>query len=157
MEFTHAFMVDAPVAAVAAFHRDTGVLRQLTPPPIVARIHEFEPMREGSEARFTLWFGPLPLHWHAIHSNVSTAGFTDTQLSGPLKSWRHHHRFVPVNAAQTRVEDHITYEHDGGLRGLVSRLLFNRVGLLYLFTARKILTRRHVARMMAAEPQNELV
>lgn len=157
MEFTHAFMVDAPVAVVAAFHRDTGVLRQLTPPPIVARIHEFEPLGEGSQARFTLWFGPLPLHWHAIHSGVSPAGFTDTQLSGPLKSWRHHHRFVPVNETQTRVEDHVSYEHDGGLRGLVSRLLFNRAGLLYLFTARKFLTRRHVARMMAAVPQNELM
>ena len=154
MEFTHAFVVDAPLAAVAAFHRDTSALRQLTPPPIVARLHQFEPLGEGSEARFTLWFGPLPVHWHAVHRDVSPTGFTDTQLHGPLKSWRHQHRFIPLNAGQTRVEDHITYEHDGGPRGLLSRMLFNRLGLLYLFTARKILTRRHVARLMAAEQRN---
>ncbi len=152
IEFRHAFIVDAPVAVVAAFHRDTGVMKQLTPPPIIARIHAFEPLGEGSKAHFTLWFGPLPLRWYAVHSDVSPRGFTDTQLSGPLKSWRHQHRFVALNAAQTRVEDHVTYEHDRGLRGLLSRLLFNRLGLLYLFTARKILTRRHVARLVATEP-----
>lgn len=147
MEFRHSFMVDAPVADVTAFHGDTGVLKQLTPFPIIARIHEFEPLAEGSRADFTLWFGPLPLRWQAVHRDVSGSGFTDEQVSGPLRSWRHVHRFVPVDSQRTRVEDHISYEHDTGARGVLSRLLFNRAGLLYLFTARKFLTRRGVARM----------
>ncbi len=149
MEFKHSFTVDAPVAAVAAFHHDTRVLKQLTPLPILARIQEFEPLAEGSNARFTLWFGPVPVQWHAVHSDVSLNGFTDTQVSGPLKSWRHTHRFVPIDANRTRVEDHIVYEYDTGLRGLAGRLLFTRPGLLYLFTARKLLTRRGVARLAA--------
>lgn len=151
-EFHHAFIVDAPLSVVAAFHHNTGVLEQLTPFPIIARVHQFEPMANGSQARFTLWFGPLPVRWHAIHSDVSAEGFTDTQVSGPLRSWVHRHQFVAIDSATTRVEDHIIYEHDAGWRGIISRLLFARPGLIYLFTARKFLTRRGVARQLAGDP-----
>jgi len=148
-EFKHSFLVDAPLEKVAAFHRDTRVLKQLTPLPIVARIHRFEPLAEGSRADFTLWFGPFPVRWQAVHSDVGRHGFTDTQTRGPLKSWQHTHRFTAVGPDQTRVDDRIVYEHDAGWRGLVSRLLFAPPGLLYLFTARKLLTRRGVARQAA--------
>ena len=146
-EFKHSFTVDAPVAAVASFHGDTSALKQLTPLPIIAQIHAFEPLGEGSQADFTLWFGPFPVRWQAVHSDVGPYGFTDTQMRGPLKSWQHTHRFTPDGPDRTRVDDHIVYEHDSGMRGLVSRLLFARPGLLYLFTARKLLTRRGVARL----------
>lgn len=149
-EFNHSFTVDAPVEDVSAFHRDTGVLRQLTPLPIVAQVHAFEPLAEGSVAHFTLWFGPMPVRWQAVHSDVTALGFTDTQVRGPLKSWRHTHRFTPLGDGRTRVDDHIVYEHHAGWRGLASRLLFARPGLLYLFTMRKLLTRRGVARLQKA-------
>ena len=41
----------------------------------------------------------------------------------------------------TRVNDHIEYEHHPGLRGLISRLLFPRMGLRLTFTYRKMVTR----------------
>ena len=149
-EFKHSFTVEAPVAVVAAFHHDTRALQELTPLPIIAHIHAAEPLAEGSRASFTLWFGPLPVRWQAVHSDVGPQGFTDTQVRGPLKSWRHTHRFTPLGPQRTLVEDHVVYEHHRGARGLLSRLLFARPGLLYLFTARQWLTRRGVARLQAA-------
>ena len=157
MEFTHSFTVDAPLAMVSAFHRDTGVLKQLTPFPIIAQLHQFEPMEEGSNAYFTLWFGPVPLRWHAVHSNVGPWGFTDTQVSGPLRSWQHTHRFTAIDPETTRVDDHIVFEHEGGLRGVVTRLLFAWPGLLYLFTARKWLTRRGVARLLDSRKSHQVI
>lgn len=154
MEFKYSFLVHAPIEAVAAFHNDPVALRRLTPLPIFAQIHNYEPLGEGSHAHFTLWFGPVPVRWHAVHSNVSLTGFTDTQVRGPLLSWQHTHRFVAVGPEWTRVEEAIIYEHHDGPRGLFSRLLFSRPGLFYLFTARKILTRRGVARMLATRPGN---
>ena len=151
MVFEHAFTVDAPLAAVAEFHSDTRALKKLTPFPIIAQIHDYEPLADGSNARFTLWIGPLPVRWHAIHSEVSPNGFVDTQVAGPLKSWRHTHRFAALGPEKTRVEDSITYEHNSGARGLFSGLLFARPGLWFLFTARKYLTRRGVARMLAEQ------
>jgi hypothetical protein len=142
--FDFSFTVPAPVTAVHAFHHDTRVLKKLTPPPIFAQIHTFEPLAEGSRAEFTLWFGPLPVHWTAVHHHVGPNGFTDRQEKGPLQFWEHTHRFTAVNPHTTRIHESIVYEHFPGHRGWFSRLLFNRPGLFLLFTARKWLTRTHL-------------
>lgn len=142
--FDYAFTVNAPVTAVADFHHDTSVLKKLTPPPIFAQIHHYEPLAEGSVAEFTLWFGPIPVRWRAIHHAVDRFGFTDVQQTGPLKAWAHTHRFEAIDDQHSRVVEHIEYEHDTGWRGLFSRLLFAKPGLYLLFTARKWLTRRQV-------------
>ena len=145
--FDYSFEVAATGEMVSAFHKDTSVLKKLTPPPIIAQIHDFEPLGEGSKADFTLWFGPVPVRWQAVHSDVSLNGFTDTQVKGPLKRWQHQHRFSAIDEETTVVSEHIDYEHDSGLRGLWSRLLFSNLGLFMLFTARKIITRRALAEM----------
>lgn len=146
--FDYKFTVDAPLTAVANFHHDTRILKNLTPPPIFVQIHRFEPLGEGSEAEFTLWFGPLPLRWLAIHSHVSHHGFTDTQARGPLESWQHTHRFTAVAPHKTEVHEHIEYRHKSGLPGLLSRILFSKSGLWAMFTARKLLTRWYVGRAL---------
>lgn len=148
--FDYSFIVDAPLQAVADFHHDTTVLKKLTPLPMVVQIHSFEPLGEGSRADFTIWAGPVPMHWQVVHSDVSRNGFTDTQISGPLKAWAHTHRFTDIGQGQTRVDEHIEYLHDDGSRGLLSRALFSRAGLKALFTARKLLTRRYVAQASVA-------
>lgn len=142
--FKYTFTVNAPLSAVAAFHSDTSALKALTPPPIVVQIHNHEPLGEGSNAYFTLWFGPLPVHWKAVHTDVSVHGFTDTQLRGPLRRWRHIHRFSALSDDVTLVSEHIDYEYRGGIKGLLSRLVYSKLSLYLLFTARKILTRKSV-------------
>lgn len=145
--FEKAFTVNAPLAAVAAFHASTHALQRLTPPPIFAQWHHVEPLAENSRAVFTLWFGPLPVRWTAIHSQVdSLHGFTDTQISGPMAAWRHTHRFEAVSPTITRVRDHIEYTYAGGWRGLWTRLLFNPLGLGVMFAYRAWVTRRLVSR-----------
>lgn len=151
--FNFKFIVDAPVTAVSSFHHDTRILKKLSPPPIFVQIHRFEPLGEQSEAEFTLWFGPLPLRWLAVHSHVSANGFTDTQASGPLKHWQHAHRFTAVSPDRTQVHEHIEYSHHAGWRGLLTRLLFNKPGLYALFTARKWLTRWYMKKQTAVSQQ----
>lgn len=152
--FDFKFIVNAPVTAVSNFHNDTRILKKLSPPPIFVQIHQFEPLGEGSKAEFTLWFGPLPLRWLAIHSSVSANGFTDTQASGPLAHWRHTHRFTAVSPHQTEIHEHIEFNHKSGLSGLLTRILFNKAGLWGLFTARKLLTRWHVGQQQTAVRQD---
>ena len=137
-QFQYQFTVNAPVTAVAQFHKDATLLKKLSPPPIFVQIHEVEPLAEGSKAAFTMWFGPLPLRWLAIHSDVDRqTGFTDTQAEGPLAFWRHTHQFTAVDDQTTLITETINYSHDTGRRGLLSRALFNRPGLFLLFTYRK--------------------
>lgn len=150
--FDYTFSVNAPLAAVAELHRDTRALKKLTPPPIFVQIHTYEPLAEGARAEFTLWFGPLPLRWQAVHSDVSEHGFTDTQVRGPLAFWQHTHRFIALAPDRTQISEHIRYAHKPGLRGWFTRLLFNRPGLYLLFSARKWLTYWHLVRQRKWRP-----
>lgn len=140
--FDYSFTVPAPLAVVSAFHYDTRALKQLTPPPVFVQLHAVEPLGEGSVSEFTMWFGPLPVRWVAVHSSVSDNGFTDRQEGGLMKRWEHTHRFTSMSDDLTQIHEHIEYEHHKGIRGLLSRVLFSRPALGFLFAYRKRVTRR---------------
>ena len=148
--FEFSFEVEAPLNIVRDFHRDTSALKTLTPPPTIAQIHSVEPLAEGSVSTFTLWVGPLPLRWKAVHRGVSEHGFTDVQASGPARKWEHTHRFTPLNDQTTRIDEHIEYEHGGGFWGIVTRLLFSWPNLFFMFSYRKWITRRTCRRLAQA-------
>ena len=140
--FETSFTVDAPLEAVAAFHAHTSALKLLNPPFIIVQLHRVDPMAENSISEFTLWMGPLPVRWRAIHSGVGPNGFTDTLEDGPMASWRHSHQFEAVDEHTTQIHETIVYEYPSGLQGLLPRLLFGNLGLTVLFAYRKWATRR---------------
>lgn len=142
--FDFKFTVSASVDAVREFHHDTSALKRLTPPPTIVQLHSIEPLAEGSTSKFTLWVGPIPLHWTAVHRNVTDRGFTDVQTEGPAQKWEHTHTFVPLSENKTEVQEHIEYEHKPGLQGLLTRLLFAQPNLYFMFTYRKLVTQRSV-------------
>jgi ligand-binding SRPBCC domain-containing protein len=144
--FEFRFTANAPVEAVSEFHFQVGILKALTPPLMVMQVHRFDPLANGSIGEFTIWAGPIPVRWRAEHSNVSPTGFTDTQTAGPMKSWKHTHRFRSINSNLTEVHEHIEFQHHSGLRGLWSRILFPRAALIALFTYRRWATCRGVKR-----------
>lgn len=148
--FDYSFTVPAPLQAVRDFHHDTSALKRLTPPPTIVQLHSIEPLGEGSVSRFTLWVGPLPLRWTAVHRDVSPSGFTDIQAEGPAVKWEHTHTFTAVSPTVTRIDEHIEYEHKRGLWGLVTRLLFSKPNLYFMFTFRKLATRWHLRNAHAA-------
>lgn len=152
--FNYSFTVAAPRPAVTAFHHDTRVLKRLSPPPLFVQLHRFEPLAENAEASFTMWFGPIPLRWRAVHTDVGPGGFTDTQLSGPLARWQHRHRFTALDDRRTQVDEEIRYEHAPGPRGLFTRLFFNRPALTLLFTYRQLVTRRALGERVPASARS---
>ena len=140
--FTYSFKVDASLKAVSAFHLDTRALVKLNPPFVFVQFHRVDPMADGSISEFTLWMGPIPIRWRAVHSNVSPNGFTDTQDDGPMAFWQHTHSFEAIDENRTRIDERIKYKFHPGWRGMLSRVLFGRLGLMSLFTYRKWATRR---------------
>jgi ligand-binding SRPBCC domain-containing protein len=111
MKYHHSFRIRAPLAAVTDFHARSASMGAITPPPIVAQIHQAPArLQEGTEMDFTLWLGPLPIRWVARIENVSYNGFTDRQLRGPFHSWVHRHHFRPVDETSTEVLDEIEAE-----------------------------------------------
>lgn len=144
--FDYKFTVDASLTAVGDFHSDTSALKWLTPPPAIVQLRSIQPLAEGSVSEFTLWVGPLPLKWKAVHRGVSERGFTDVQAEGPALKWEHTHTFTPLAADVTEIQEQIEYEHKPGLWGIVTRLLFARPNLYLMFTYRKYATRWYLRR-----------
>lgn len=123
MKYTHRFRIKAPLAGVAAFHLQPASLGLITPPPMRVALQRFPvPMSGGGEMVFTLWLGPLPIHWTASIENVSESGFTDRQLSGPFAEWVHRHSFNRIDEQATEVVDQISLR-------LKPHLLWGPVGL----------------------------
>ena len=114
--FDHRFRVEAPLADVRAFHARSEGLGLLTPPPAVVRVTDApEVLGEGDDMRFTIWFGPLPIRWHARIESVSERGFVDRQLDGPFETWVHTHGFEPAGDDATWVVDRIEAAPKRGL------------------------------------------
>ena len=121
-KFRHTFRVNAPLNKVVDFHRHAASMGAITPPPVIAQIHE-APARlgEGDKMDFTLWLGPFPIRWVAQIEDVTPTGFVDRQLAGPFHHWVHRHTFVFVDDTTTEVIDEIDYS-------LRSHLIWRNVG-----------------------------
>ena len=139
------FRVKASPEAVSIFHHGTSALKRLTPPPVFVRLEHVEPLAEGSKSAFTMWFGPLPVRWLAVHSAVDPAcGFTDTQARGPFKRWVHQHSWQRLDDGTTLMEERIEFDHHPGLRGLLTKVLFARPLIRMMFFYRRWMIRRAV-------------
>jgi ligand-binding SRPBCC domain-containing protein len=134
MRYRHRFIVEAPLSAVAEFHKDTRALRELTPPPMTVKFNHVEPLAEGSIADFTMQAGPMGVRWVAVHSDVTDEnGFVDTQEKGPFRSWRHHHKFRAIDEQTTEVIDEIEAEYGNA----ISRLMWLNLPILFAYRARQ--------------------
>lgn len=132
MKYRHSFKVNAPLADVVAFHKDTHALQELTPPPLSVRFNHIEPLAEGSVADFTMRAGPVSVRWVAVHSDVTEEnGFVDTQKEGPFRSWRHHHQFRAIDDQTTEVIDEIEAEYGSAL----SRFMWLNLPVLFAYRA----------------------
>lgn len=137
LRFMHRFQLNASIKAVSDFHRNTEVLKKLTPLPILVQFRKAELVSEGSRVDFTLWFGPFPVPWSAKHYDFDPPrGFKDIQLKGPFSFWDHRHTFVQIDDQTTEVVDDITAQlgrHP--YYGLVSKFMWLTLPILFSFRA----------------------
>jgi len=125
-----------------AFHEAPDVFGKLAPPPIFMRIQEDNrtSLTDG-DLKFTLWFGPVPISWHAQHEPGPTEhSFADLMLDGPMQYWRHEHIFEEAEGG-IRLIDRVTIAHKRGFQGLLTRLMFDGIPLRILFFYRHLRTR----------------
>jgi len=59
----------------------------------------------------------IPMNWQTLITEVNEEkDFTDTQVKGPYKLWRHFHEFIP-NEAGVLMKDTVDYELPFGIIG----------------------------------------
>ena len=123
-------IIDCPVKKAFDFHSDTNNLKKITPDSIKVKILKMDlPLKEGSEILLDITqFGFLKNKWLIrLTEFKENSQITDTQISGPFKSWVHEHIFEEA-AGKTKMTDKIRYELPFGILGkLADKILVNKM------------------------------
>lgn len=138
-----------PRDEIFAFFCDIDQLDHFTPGYF--RLHILTPERctlyPGQRIEYTLRLFGIPFRWTTVIDTVDApCSFTDSQLRGPYRSFRHQHRFYEVEGG-TLMVDVVDYELPLEPAGLVVHRL-----LAHIFDHR----RRVTARLLAPELQDPL-
>lgn len=149
--------VPAPIDEVWAFAMQPENLARISPPSHGLTIRPDGPFADGVLVHID--FAPLgvtlPFSWKALISNIKNDGtsreFTDTQQSGPLRFWKHRHRFeagvaslatsaggsAPTRTPGTWMIDTVDYELPVGAGGDLVHKLFARKAIEDFFAYRR--------------------
>jgi ligand-binding SRPBCC domain-containing protein len=142
--FEHQSIIPTTLSSIMAFHDDPKALAKLTPPPPLMFFQVLRDDRQSltdGELEFRLWFGPIPIHWLALHLPGPTENsFMDRMVEGPMATWEHKHIFEETGGG-IRLIDRITLAHKPDLEGVITRLVFDGLPLRFLFIYRHWRTR----------------
>jgi uncharacterized protein len=136
--------VAASAAALFDWHEAPGAFQRLTPPTEPVRVlKQTGGIRDGAQVSVKIGPWPFALRWDLEHRDYRAGeSFSDVQVKGPFKSWRHVHRMVPTGANSSMLEDRIQYELPFGALGDLVARLFVEPRLRRLFEYRHEVTRR---------------
>lgn len=117
--YTRSIELDAPPAAVWAWHLRPGALARLTPPFESSEVLGSGGVADG--ARVTVRAEVMPWVdsiWTMEHYDVRPPEqFRDRMLRGPFDRWEHLHTFAALGPGRTRATDEITWELPLGALG----------------------------------------
>ncbi len=128
-----------PRRDVFAFFADALNLERITPGFLRFHITTPRPidMRPGAVIDYRLRLYGLPLNWRTrIEAFEPERSFTDIQILGPYRRWRHQHDFVDV-AGGTEVRDVVDYEMPLGPIGGWAQRFFVARSLDRIFAFRR--------------------
>lgn len=117
--FVEESLIRALPERVFRFHELPDALQRLTPPWESAHIVQPAPdLKIGSRAIIeTRILGLIPVRWVAEHTEYDPPHmFTDVQVEGPFRRWRHRHIIKPHQAGAV-LRDEIEYELPLGFIG----------------------------------------
>ena len=137
-------LADHAPETVFDWHERPGALERLTPPwADVEVIERSGGIRDGGTVSLRIRRGPTSFRWDLRHRDYEYGRqFRDEQVSGPLRSWLHTHRFEPNGLGGTIAEDEIDIEPPLGFAGAAvgPALVKGELGRLFRFRYRRLFT-----------------
>lgn len=122
-----------------AFFSNPRNLEKITPPRLYFRILDPEripDLTENAEFYYRIRLIGVPFTWSSRIVNVHPPReFTDIQLRGPYRSWRHRHIFEP-EGSRTLIRDEVNYEIPLGILGDLAGSLLVKSQLQNIFQHR---------------------
>jgi uncharacterized protein (TIGR01777 family) len=113
-------------------------MERLTPPWAQVRIVERTGgIHDGGTVTVAVREGPAEIKLKVRHTDFEEGRlFRDEQVSGPLESWVHSHRFLPADDGASILEDHVVWEPPLGAAGRMFAAGFIRKQMERLFAFR---------------------
>ena len=147
-QFRKQSILRATAREVFAWHLRPDALESLIPPWEKVRIEKRpESLMDGQQAILVLSVGPFKVRWVAEHTGFKDLGenggeFTDFQVTGPFKAWRHRHIVRPDGRDRAVLEDIVEYELPMGFLGSTFGGAITRHKLQRMFDFRHDATRK---------------
>jgi ligand-binding SRPBCC domain-containing protein len=108
--FTYSSVIDAPAAAVFAWHEQPAALAALAPAGLVRISEQDGGLADGGRVMLSIGVGPARVHWVARHYGyLPGRRFCDEQVHGPFAVWRHVHLFDPISPSRTFYRDRVEF------------------------------------------------
>jgi uncharacterized protein len=140
--FVAASRIPASAQEVFDWHEAPGAFERLTPPWERVRVLRHEGgIRDGAQVSLRVGPAPFSLRWDLEHRDYQHgSSFTDVQVRGPFRSWRHVHKMIPEGPHACLLEDSIEFELPFGVLGKLLGGPIARRKLARLFEYRHAVT-----------------
>jgi ligand-binding SRPBCC domain-containing protein len=146
-------LLPAGIDEVFAFFSDARNLEAITPRWLNFRIVSATPvhMEPGAEIKYELRWRIFPIRWKTVITRWDPPRvFTDEQVKGPYRVWRHTHSFAPALAG-TIMRDEVKYELPLGILGRLAHAIRVRRDVERIFDFRA----QEIERVFAAKRNPE--
>ncbi len=153
--FEKSTILDAPVAAVYAFHENPHNLTKISPSTLrVRRIDANTEAVAGETFRIEASQFFVPIRWEGVWDRAEhPVALWDRALESPFASFRHQHQFESIdNGTQTRMTDRVEYALPGGAVGWLLSETVVRIVFGATFTARHQATRDYFKGSVMPDP-----
>ena len=141
---------EVPASAMTVYwwHARVGAFARLTPPwERVELVNHHGGVSNGAIAELRLKLGPIGIRWVARHDDhIEGSRFSDTQIKGPFRHWKHLHRFDAISPTVTILQDEIEYELPLGRIGRWIAGASTKQRLARMFAYRHEVTKRDLQR-----------
>lgn len=144
--FVRLTRIEASAADAYAWHLRPGAFERLVPPWIRVELADpFFPVQNGARAAMQVRMPPWRFRWELERTDcIAGQEFTDVQVRGPFRSWKHRHVFDNDGAA-CFVEDRVEYEWPAGKWGYTLLDTWTRAHLERCFLYRHRVLARDLA------------
>ena len=140
-KYIHETFLSAPPNRVYSWHENPSALQQLMPKEDSIDIVRPAQLSEGNKAylRIPLLGCCLYVDWTAELESVKPGReFSDRQVSGPFKIWKHRHLFLHASSQRCLMRDEIEFLLPGGklIHSTLSPFVVNKLRRVFQYRHR---------------------
>jgi ligand-binding SRPBCC domain-containing protein len=147
IKFINKFIINEDIEKVWEFYTDIRHLEIITPKKLNLKIIKTTNQKIilGQETIISAKIIIIQSTWHSKITLFQQYEYIDEMLEGPLKKWKHTHKFKRINENKTEIIDKVEFSLPYGIFGKIASIFFIKI-LRQHFEHRKDETIKYLSR-----------